>query len=80
MTSDETFEYTYDAWNRPAKVTQKQGAGETTVGQYEYNGLGHRIKAAVTNRGEPEGTQYFYYNHKWKMFVSRLQLLESRRV
>lgn len=62
------YKYKYDAWNRLVKTTDK--AGTTTVTEYRYNGLGHRIGwKARFDTGKTYANnlwRYFQYNPKWQ--------------
>ena len=71
MLRDGTHKYTYDAWNRLVKVETDGGADRVTLATYAYDALGRRIKKVVTNSGDLDGTEYFYYNDRWQLLESR---------
>jgi RHS repeat-associated protein len=53
---------TYDAWNRLVKVL----AGETTVAEYRYDGLGRRIRKYTDKSGDNWTVREYYYNVSWQ--------------
>jgi RHS repeat-associated protein len=53
------FNCTYDAWNRLVKVTTGSGEGETTVAEYQYDGLGRRVTATTYAAGVPTVTHFY---------------------
>ncbi len=68
MTNDGIYKYKYDAWNRLVEVgRQGPTSNPQVVAQYGYDGLGRRIKKVVSNSGDKDGTQYFYYNNRWQL-------------
>jgi len=64
--------YKYDAWNRLVEVQRKAAAGDPqTIAAYTYDGLGRRIKKVVSNSGDRDGTQWFYYDRRWRVLEVR---------
>ena len=68
LTYDGLYWYTYDAWNRLAKVqVAYRAAGDDpekkhTIATIEYDGLGRRIEKAITNCGDWDATYEYYYD------------------
>ena len=67
----ETYKYEYDAFYRLRKVKERTSPYDL-VGEYRYNGLGHRIAEHVDT--EPDGDvdasdpwHHFAYNERWQM-------------
>jgi len=72
LTDDGIYLYKYDAWNRLVEVQRKAAAGDPqTIAAYTYDGLGRRIKKVVTNSGDRNGTQWFYYDRRWRLLEVR---------
>jgi len=61
LIDDGTFVYVYDAWNRLVKVRAKQDSG-ITVQTANFDGLGRRMKKAVTNSGDQDATVVYLYD------------------
>ena len=70
MPSDLTDNYTltFDAWNRLVKVED----GETTVAEYEYDGLNHRTVKKTYVSGSLDETRHFYYDKDWRCLEERV--------
>ena len=76
------FTARYDAWNRLRFVCRDDGseegegqwdAGDTTVAEYRYDGLGRRITKLVLDPsdGKWDRTDYFY-NDRWQVLEERV--------
>ncbi len=69
MTSDGTFNYTYDAWNRQVAVHARNANGTTgsLVAQYAYDGLNRRTsKSVALASGLYERTDT-YFDENWQV-------------
>ena len=65
-----TQKYVYDAWSRLVEVTD---GSDTTVEEYEYDGLGRRIvKETAYSGGSPQDTYDYYYNRSYQVVEERL--------
>jgi hypothetical protein len=68
LTYDGLFKYTFDAWNRLAKVEKayrdSNGTLQTafTVGTIRYDALGRRVSKAISNSANWNGTYRYYYS------------------
>ena len=60
LVKDSQFIYTYDAWHRLVTAVSAED-DDITVGTYTYDGLGRRIKKVVTNAGDLDGTELYFY-------------------
>jgi YD repeat-containing protein len=70
LIDDGVYQYGYDAWNRLVSVERKAADADgeyTVVATYRYDGLGHRIRKVVTNCGDMNRTDYYYYNGNWQL-------------
>jgi RHS repeat-associated protein len=61
--------FTYDAWNRLAKVDDNEGH----IVSYEYDGLGRRTSWSSSNYG----SKHFYFNERWQLLESRVGSLTN---
>ena len=63
LTSDGTFDYTYDAWDRQVGVATAAST-PVPIAKYEFDGLNRRIQETVYNPGltTVNATTDFYYN------------------
>ena len=61
LTEGPMYKYTYDAWNRVVNVASRHDTVKVTVADYDYDGTGRRIKKVVSNAGDRDGTEYYYY-------------------
>ncbi len=61
MIDDGTFVYVYDAWNRLVKVRAKEDA-DVIIQTGEFDALGRRIKKVVTNAGDYDKTEVYFYD------------------
>lgn len=67
LTKDGDFIYTYDAWNRLVKVEKyandgHSGEDKITIAEYSYGPTGRRVKKVISNRGDMDATELYYYN------------------
>jgi RHS repeat-associated protein len=67
-----TYACTYDGWNRLVEVKH----GQTTIGRYEYDGLGRRIRKQIDTQApaNPNGLdtyRHFFYNAWWQILETR---------
>lgn len=69
LLNDGLLKYEYDAWNRLVKV--KSAEEGLTIGTHTYDAAGRRIKKAVQNSGDLDGTHYYYYNASWRLLETR---------
>ena len=60
LVKDSQFIYTYDAWHRLVTAVSAED-DDITVGTYTYDALGRRIKKVVTNAGDLDGTELYFY-------------------
>ena len=60
LVKDSQFIYTYDAWHRLVTAVSAED-DDITIGTYAYDGLGRRIKKVVTNAGDLDGTELYFY-------------------
>ena len=60
LVKDSQFIYTYDAWHRLVTAVSAEDT-DITIGTYTYDGLGRRIKKVVTNAGDLDGTELYFY-------------------
>jgi RHS repeat-associated protein len=73
-------EYVYDAWNRlvEAKRPDSSGLSMLTVGEYEYNGIGHRVrKRADTSTTAANGLdeeRTYFYTPGWQLIEERIDV------
>jgi RHS repeat-associated protein len=69
LTFDGVQKFTYDGWNRLAKVAHayRDGSNNVQAGQanvtMSYDGRGRRIKKAVVNAGQWDCTYHYYYDN-----------------
>ncbi|MCO6439103.1 MAG: hypothetical protein J5J06_18575, partial [Phycisphaerae bacterium] len=68
LVDDGQYIYRYDAWNRLVKVRAKQD--DVTIQTAHYDGTGRRIKKVVSNRGDLDATELYYYDG-WKVIEIR---------
>ncbi|MDA7980516.1 MAG: hypothetical protein MPJ50_17295, partial [Pirellulales bacterium] len=73
-----SYDCTYDAWNRLAKVKD----GSYTIGVYEYDALFCRIRKQFDSNAPSEPTsidvvEHYYYNAAWQLLETRSAELES---
>ncbi len=61
LTKDADYAYGYDAWNNLVKV-RAQNDADVVVGVYAYYADNRRASKTVTNRGDLDGTTYFFYD------------------
>ncbi|MBE7456512.1 MAG: hypothetical protein HS102_07775 [Planctomycetia bacterium] len=61
LTKDADYAYVYDAWNNLVKV-KAQNDADVVVGVYAYYADNRRASKVVTNRGDLDGTTYFFYD------------------
>ena len=59
------YHYQYDPWNRLVKVRAKLDA--VTIQTAEYDRTGRLARKAVTNAGEFDGTELYYYETVWPL-------------
>ncbi|HSW46240.1 MAG TPA: hypothetical protein VLM89_11790, partial [Phycisphaerae bacterium] len=65
---DESPVTNYDAWNRLVGVTcPGPTADPQPTAVYRYDGLGRRTSKTVTNSGDKDASQWFYYNQRWQL-------------
>ncbi|MCY2929466.1 MAG: RHS repeat-associated core domain-containing protein [Planctomycetota bacterium] len=57
-----TYACSYDAWSRLVKVS----AGETTIAEYRYDGLGRQIRKFTPAEGSYWHVREYYYNNAWQ--------------
>jgi len=72
LTFDGNYAYTYDAWGRQVEVKRAfitKDANNTktyhegsTISTSSYDGLGRRIKKAITHSGDSDYTYVYYYD------------------
>ena len=60
LVKDGQFIYTYDAWHRLVTAVSAED-DDITIGTYTYDGRGRRIKKVVTNSGQLDGTELYFY-------------------
>ena len=60
LVKDGEFIYTYDAWHRLVTAVSAEDT-DITIGTYAYDALGRRIKKVVTNAGDLDGTELYFY-------------------
>jgi YD repeat-containing protein len=60
LTFDGVYKYKYDAWNRLVQVRAGEGA-ESVLATYTYDATGRRIKKVVSNAGDLDTTEVYYY-------------------
>jgi RHS repeat-associated protein len=60
LTFDGVYKYKYDAWNRLVQVRAGEGA-ESVLATYTYDATGRRIKKVVSNSGDLDTTEVYYY-------------------
>ena len=60
LVKDSQFIYTYDAWHRLVTAVSAEDT-DITIGTYAYDALGRRIKKVVTNAGDLDGTELYFY-------------------
>jgi YD repeat-containing protein len=65
LTSDGTYTFTYDGWNRLVKVETVGGTPET-VATYAYDGQNHRISKTAGGV-----TTEYYYDAAWRVVEER---------
>jgi len=70
LTDDGIYTYKYDAWNRLVEV-RRSGGSQNLIAACTYDGLGRRIKKVVSNSGDRDGTQWFYYDRRWRVLEVR---------
>jgi RHS repeat-associated protein len=76
LTYDGNYKFKYDAWNRLVEVRRAYRDDEdtltegSTIATMAYDGLGRRIKKAVTNSGDWDCT-YHYYHDGSRMIETR---------
>ncbi|NUQ09533.1 MAG: RHS repeat-associated core domain-containing protein, partial [Phycisphaerae bacterium] len=58
---DADYAYVYDAWNNLVKV-RAQNDADVVVGVYAYYADNRRASKVVSNRGDLDGTTYFFYD------------------
>jgi len=58
---DADYKYTYDAWNNLVKVTA-QNDTDVVIATYAAYADNRRSKKVVSNRGDLDGTTYFFYD------------------
>jgi len=61
LIDDGVFQYVYDAWNRLIKVRSSVGTARTFQ-TANFDGLGRRMKKAVTNSGDQDATVVYLYD------------------
>ncbi|MCG3130992.1 MAG: hypothetical protein FLDDKLPJ_01767 [Phycisphaerae bacterium] len=61
LTKDADYAYVYDGWNNLVKV-RAQNDADVVIGVYAYYADNRRASKVVTNRGELDGTTYFFYD------------------
>ena len=67
-----TLHCTFDAWNRLVKVTN----GQSTLGEYRYDGLGRRIrKYTPYGAGNYCTVNDCYYNTSWQLLETRWDIV-----
>lgn len=70
LTNDaQAYKYSYDAWGRLVTVKNQSS---TTVAEYSYNGLGHRIRFLQDTDSDGDAdafdfTFYFAYDDAWRI-------------
>ena len=64
----DNYTLTFDAWNCLVKVED----GETTVAEYEYDGLNHRTVKKTYVSGSLYETRHFYYDKDWRCLEERV--------
>ena len=60
LVKDGEFIYTYDAWHRLVTAVSAED-DDITVGTYTYDALARRIRKVVTNSGQLDGTELYFY-------------------
>lgn len=66
MTSDGTYNYKYDAWDRLVEVHQA-GSGNALVATYRYDAKNERITKTLANGPTTE----YFYNSQWQVVEER---------
>ncbi|MBE7456511.1 MAG: RHS repeat-associated core domain-containing protein [Planctomycetia bacterium] len=61
LTKDADYAYVYDGWNNLVRV-KAQNDADVVVGVYAYYADNRRASKTVTNRGDLDGTTYFFYD------------------
>jgi RHS repeat-associated protein len=69
----QTFQGTWDAWNRLVKLTEPNGSGGwQTLAEYQYDGQTWRIVAKSYASGVLDETRHFYFTNRWQDIEERL--------
>ena len=69
----QTFQGTWDAWNRLVKLTEPNGSGGwQTLAEYQYDGQTWRIIRKDYEEGLLRETRHLYYTSRWQDIEERL--------
>jgi RHS repeat-associated protein len=69
----QTFQGTWDAWNRQVKLTEPNGSGGwQTLAEYQYDGQTWRTAAKSYALGVLDETRHFYFTSRWQDIEERL--------